>query len=45
MRSMTYNPTYICSIVKLSKEIIESLDQLVHGQRCRQLGKLADVSE
>ena len=37
--------TYICCIVKLPKEIVESLNQLVHRQGCCHLGELADVSK
>lgn len=37
--------TYIRCIVKLAKEIVESLHQLANGEGRRHLGKLADVSE
>ena len=37
--------TYIRCIVKLAKEIVESLNQLANGQGRRHFGKLADVSK
>ena len=37
--------TYIRCIVKLAKEIVESLHQLANGQGRRHFGKLADVSK